>query len=126
MNDTKMDSRCPRKLKDLPTSWCPLAVLRLRFIRDYGRPLTSEEESNLPGCQWFISNQSSNYCFFKYMNDFGRDKQPSDAEIAHFLNISIEEVKVVLELAIDKVSCSRQIEEMRELFNGESPLLNKD
>lgn len=125
-NAKKMDCRCPRKLEDFPSSWCPLAVLRLKFIRNYGRPITDEEEAKLPGCPWFIANQSSNYCFFKYMHDFGQEKQPSDAEIAHFLNVPVEDVKAALEHALNQVSSHESINEMRSLFDGASPIVDKE
>jgi hypothetical protein len=49
-SNDKMDKRCPRALKSMPSEWCPLAVMRLRAIRTAGRELSEEEESRLPGC----------------------------------------------------------------------------
>jgi hypothetical protein len=45
----KMDERCPRRLEEMPDSWCPLAVMRLKAIRNAGRELSEEEEALLPG-----------------------------------------------------------------------------
>ena len=45
MSKDTMDCRCPRKLKQLPRAWCPLAVLKLKALRNAERELTEEEEN---------------------------------------------------------------------------------
>ncbi len=59
-----MDERCPLGLKTMPKSICPLGVQRLRAIEN-------EEvgEKALVGCDWYINDAESNYCFFSYMAD---------------------------------------------------------
>lgn len=98
-----MDTRCPRQLEDMPDTWCELAVLRLKAIRNAGRELTEEEESKLPGCPWAIDHQLANYCFFKYILEYTGDKTPSDMEIASLLNVSTETVKKIEKTALDKM-----------------------
>jgi hypothetical protein len=111
----KMDNRCPRKLDEYPESWCPLAVLRLKAIRNAGRELTAEEEAKLPGCPWAVNHQLANYCFFKYIQDFGSHTPPSEAEIAHYLNVSVDTVKKTQKEAIQKV---RQDSAFSQIIDG--------
>lgn len=99
----KMDERCPRKLKTMPDTWCPLAVLRLKAIRNAGRELSEEEESMLPGCPWAIDHQLACYCFFKYLSEFTKEKNVSDVELAGLLNVSVETIKKIEKSALDKL-----------------------
>lgn len=101
-DDRKMDPRCPRKLEELPCEYCPLAVLRLKLLRNSDKELTEEEEAMLPGCPWAVSHQMSNYCFFNYLKDY-LSEAPSDKEIAHMNNLSVETVKKVEKEAMNKV-----------------------
>jgi hypothetical protein len=100
--DRKMDSRCPRKLAELPCEFCPLAVLRLKALRNSPVELSEEEEAKLPGCPWAINHQMSNYCFFAYIKDY-LDVPPSDKEIAHMNNISVNTVKEIESRALEKI-----------------------
>lgn len=102
MSDRKMDSRCPRKLKELPCEFCPLAVLRLKALRNSHVELTEEEEAKLPGCPWAVNHQMSNYCFFNYTKDY-LNEVPSDKEIAHMNNLSVETVKKIEKEAMEKI-----------------------
>lgn len=113
MSDRKMDSRCPRMLDELPCEFCPLAVLRLKALRNSPVELTEEEEAKLPGCPWSISHQLSNYCFFNYVKDY-LESPPSDKEIAHMTNVSVETVKSVEKLAIEKIKEFEVIKELDE------------
>jgi len=92
---SKMDPRCPRRLEEMPDSWCPLAVLRLKAIRNAGRELTEEEEALLPGCPWAIDHQLAHYCFFKYLTEYTSEKSVSDIELAALLNVSVETIKKI-------------------------------
>jgi len=98
----KMDSRCPRKLDNLPCEYCPLAVLRLKALRNSSDELTEQEETLLPGCPWAVNHQMSNYCFFSYIKEY-LTNPPSDKEIAHMNNVSVETVKGVTKEALAKV-----------------------
>ena len=111
---SKMDSRCPRQLEELPETWCPLSVLRLKAMRTAGRELTEEEESLLPGCPWCVDHQLSNYCFFKYIADFTGQKAPSDMEIASLLNVSVDTVKKIEKTAINKFRNTPEFDDLIE------------
>lgn len=100
---SKMDNRCPRQLEEVPDTWCPLAVLRLKAIRNAGKELTEEEEAKLPGCPWSVDHQLANYCFFKYILEYTGDKAPSDMEIASLLNVSTDTVKKIEKTALGRM-----------------------
>ena len=108
-----MDPRCPRRLKELPCEYCPLAVLRLKVLRNNNKEFTEEEEATLPGCPWAINHQMSNYCFFKYTKDY-LNNPPSDKEIAHMNNISVETVKAVEKEALDKIKEFKIVKDMSD------------
>jgi hypothetical protein len=110
----QMDKRCPRRLKTHPESFCPLAVMRLKAIRTASKELTEEEESKLPGCPWAVNHQMSNYCYFKYMNDYGDGKSLSDIEVAGLLNISVETVKKTEAKTLAKIKESEPFKELRD------------
>lgn len=115
-----MDNRCHRQLKEMPCSYCPLAVQRLKAIRHAGRELTEEEESALPGCPWAINHQLANYCFFKFIAEFTPDDKPlSDMEIAHFCSISTETVKKVEKKGLQKMREDHDIAEIISTSGGD-------
>jgi hypothetical protein len=118
--DNKMDERCPRALEAFPTSYCPLAVMRLRAIRTAGRELTEEEESKLPGCPWSVNHQMSNYCFFDYIKNFSGDKPPSDIEVASLNCMSVDAVKKTEKVALTKIRETEQFKDLKESLEGES------
>ena len=111
MNDRKMDARCPRQLDNLICEYCPLAVLRLKVLRNSPVELTEEQEANLPGCPFSINHQMSNYCFFNYVKDYLTDV-PSDKEIAHMNNVSVETIKKVEAKAMEKI---KQLDIIKDL-----------
>lgn len=115
-----LDTRCPRQLEEAPTSFCPLAVTRLRALRTAGRELTEEEESALPGCPWSINSQSASYCFFKYMEEFNNDSSLSDVEVASLNCLSVETVKKIEKEALNKIRNTEQFKQLREDLNGEN------
>lgn len=100
---SKMDTRCPRRLEEMPDNWCPLAVLRLKAIRNAGLELTEEEEALLPGCPWAIDHQLAHYCFFKYLAEYTSEKSISDIELAALLNVSVETIKKIEKSALTKM-----------------------
>lgn len=118
---SNMDKRCPRQLDTMPDSWCPLAVLRLKAIRNAGRELTEEEESKLPGCPWAVDHQLSHYCFFNYLSEFCQDKSPSDIELAAMLNVSVDSIKKIEKTALAKI---RQHETFATL-KGDEPVVQE-
>lgn len=114
---SKMDSRCPRRLEEMPDSWCPLAVLRLKAIRNAGRELSEEEESLLPGCPWAIDHQLAHYCFFQYLTEYTSEKQVSDIELAALLNVSVETIKKIEKTALQKMRDHQSFSDLKS--NGE-------
>ena len=113
-NDRKMDARCPRKLAELPCEFCPLAVLRLKALRNSSQELSEEEEGLLPGCPWSVNHQMSNYCFFNYIKDY-LDVSPSDKEIAHMNNVSVDTVKSIKQEALEKI---KEMNIIKDLDDG--------
>lgn len=118
--DNSMDSRCPRALEEMPDSFCPLAVMRLRALRTAGKELTEEEESKLPGCPWAVNHQMSNYCFFKYIKEYTGDKAPSDVEIAALNCISVDTVKKTEKSALNKIRQADEFKTLKSDMNGDS------
>jgi hypothetical protein len=116
-----MDSRCPRKLDTLPCTWCSLAVLRLKTLRNLGKELTEEEESVLPGCPWAVSHQLSCYCFFKFALEY-LDSPLSEIEIAHLNSLSVDTVKKTERKAMSKIKNSDFVKELRDGMGGEGIL----
>lgn len=93
-----MDERCPRGLESFPTEICPEAVKRLKAIRN-----GQGDIQNLKiGCDWYIQDKASHYCFFKYMAD--NDGESRDTiEIASLLSATQASVYSSLAKAIEKV-----------------------
>ena len=115
-----MDSRCPRRLKDFPTNWCPLAVLRLKMLRTVGRELTEEEEYKCTGCNYAINHQLANYCFFNYVANFLNEAvPPSEVEIAHLLNISVDSVKKYQKKALEKLREAPEFKQLSEMYEND-------
>jgi len=116
---TTFDKRCPRQLSGAPTSFCPLAVQRLKALRHAGRVLSEEEEALLPGCPCAVNHQLANYCFFKFIEQFTPDDKPlSDMEIAHFCNLSVETVKKIEKKALVKTRETPAIAEIIKTAGG--------
>ena len=109
-----MDARCPRKLEGTPDSWCPLAVLRLKALRNAGKELSEEEEERLPGCPWAIDHQLADYCFFKFIDEFVGDKPPSDMEMASYLCVSIDTVKDIERQALSKLRATKELSVLKD------------
>ena len=120
MNKTPMDERCPRQLEEMPDSFCPLAVQRLRAIRTAGRELTEEEESNSGGCCWAVNSQMANYCFFKYIDEFASEQTLSDVEVAALNCLSVETVKKIEKEAMNKIKNKEEFANLRKDLDGES------
>lgn len=100
---SKMDTRCPRRLEEMLDSWCPLAVLRLKAIRNAGRELSEEEEALLPGCPFAVDHQLAHYCFFQYLAQYTTEKSISDIELAALLNVSVDTIKKIEKTALAKM-----------------------
>lgn len=118
-----MDTRCPRRLEEMPDNWCPLAVLRLKAIRNAGRELTEEEEALLPGCPWAVDHQLAHYCFFKYLTEFTSEKSISDIELAALLNVSVDTIKKIEKTALAKMREHKSFSDLKsggEAVVGES------
>lgn len=80
-----MDARCPRKLKNYPTCACPEGKLAVDSAR----------QGKTEGCQWFIANAESNFCWFKFMRDEARPVEPK--RISQLLMIDDSEVKRIIQ-----------------------------
>lgn len=112
-----MDKRCPRRLEEMPDNWCPLAVMRLKAIRNAGRELTEDEEALLPGCPWAVDHQLAHYCFFEYLINYTSEKSISDIELAALLNVSIDTIKKIEKQALTKMREHKSFSDLKT--NGE-------
>jgi hypothetical protein len=113
LDNTGMDKRCPMRLKEYPTSFCPMAVIRLKAIKGLEKFPTEEEEAKLPGCSYSINHQQSCYCWFKYARDYLTKEVPYH-EIAHLLNIPEDEVIALEQSALEKVKGSSEVVEIKK------------
>lgn len=122
-----MDSRCPRQLTELPCSYCPLAVQRLKALRHAGRELTEEEEEKQVGCRFAVNHQLANYCMFSLLENFlPDDKGFSEMEVAHFCNISVDTVRKTEKKAIQKMHDSSEFQEIIEVADGDQIMEDTD
>ena len=120
-----MDKRCPKQLEELPDSWCPLAVQRLKALRHADKELTEEEEALLPGCPWAVNHQLANYCFFNMIHNFLPDNTLSDMEIAHFCSISVDVVKKIEKKSISKIRDTSIFKEVMDEY-GDDSIMEED
>lgn len=120
MSKQVMDKRCPLNKKEFPTTWCHLAVIRLKAISNAGGSLSEADEAKLPGCPWFARHSSANYCFFKYINEFTGENNLQDVDIAHMLMIPLDEVKAIESRAISAFRMSEMFEDLKEAFGDEN------
>lgn len=110
-----MDSRCLRKLKQLPNDFCPLAVMRLRWIESLGHEPTEEEERSAPGCQWYSRNPHASFCFFKMMSN---NPEPlTDSQVAHYLCLSEKTIKKTKEEALNAIK--EDFQEIKDAYGDE-------
>jgi hypothetical protein len=80
-----VDSRCPLKKKDYPTSPC-----------SQGRKgVNCAKKGKEGGCPWFVASLESNFCFFSYLKDHG-GRQMLAEKIAPLLMMGDEEVKSII------------------------------
>ena len=101
----KMDDRCPRKLKTLPCSFCPLAVKRLKSLKYDGNCNDDFDEAQRPGCDYAIDSQMANYCFFKYTAELLPSGKPlSDMMVSHLLGIPLNQIRSIEAEAIRKLA----------------------
>lgn len=113
-----MDPRCPRRLRDYPTEYCPLAVMRIRAIRGSPKEPTEQEEAGMPGCSFFALHQSSCYCWFKFARDYMRPDM-SHMEIAHLLCLSTDTVRGLEETAFLRAQNSELVEDLYDQHGTE-------
>lgn len=116
LDNSGMDSRCPMQLKEYPTTFCPMAVIRLKAVKSAESFPSEEEEAGMPGCDFAINHQQSCYCWFRYARDY-LSRETSHYEIAHLLNIPEEEVVAIEVAAMEKVKRSAQISEIDRSFD---------
>lgn len=121
-----MDKRCPRRLENFPESYCPLAVLRLKALRNAGKELTEEEESRLQGCPYSVAHQLSSYCFFKYIEQYYPAQPLADIEIAHYNSVSVDTVKKMSASAINKMRELDDFTDISDIYGDEKIVDDKD
>lgn len=118
--DKRFKKKCPRQLKNIPETWCPLAVLRLKSIKALGREPTEDEEAKMPGCPWAVSHQLSGYCWFKYEANHMEEHSQSDHNIAALLQLSPETIKQTANNALDKIKEQLKVKSIKDIFEGDA------
>ena len=123
-----MDDRCPRKLKQPPTHFCPLAVARLRYrdgIKDDSkRKKELTEPKDAPGCPWAVRSHQHGYCFFKLLEDPQNPEKFTDSQIAHMIGVSEEAVKKIADRVLKKAANIKAFKEIKET-HGDGPLVEE-
>lgn len=123
-----MDDRCPRKLKQPPAHFCPLAVARLRYrdgIKDDPkRKKELNEPKDAPGCPWAIRSHAHGYCFFKLMMDPTTPEKFTDAQIAHMEGLPEPAVKKIADKCLKKAANIKAFKEIKET-HGDGPLVEE-
>lgn len=80
-----MDKRCPRGLVRHPKRPCPEGKKAIDALRN----------NEQGGCEWYINDAGSHFCFFKYMHE---NNLPIDtSKIASLLMIDDNEVKKIVQ-----------------------------
>lgn len=95
-------------------------------MRNADKEPSQEEEANLPGCPWAVDHQMSNYCFFKFIDQYAGDKSLSDVEIAALNNISVETVKKTEKIAIAKMKGVEVFRSIKDISGPEEIISAKD
>lgn len=116
-----MDKRCPRKLKEPPNYFCPLAVQRLRWREKQTKEPKENEERSAEGCTWAIRSHEHMFCFFKLISSQNQEKL-TDSQIAHMLGVTEATVKKVADRAVKKLACMKEFREMKEMY-GSDPIV---
>lgn len=96
-----LDDRCPLGLKSFPTSVCPLAAERLRALRN----APNDPKSDTVGCDWYLNDSASNYCFFAFVHQ-NEGQGHETIEIASLLHATQASVYSNLSKAIEKVTAA--------------------
>jgi hypothetical protein len=73
--------RCPLKLKNLPTEPCP----------EGRKAIDAARRGEVAGCDWFVADEESCFCCWKYLADNGRPTPVP--QVARLCMISDKEVK---------------------------------
>jgi hypothetical protein len=79
-----MDARCPRKLTTLPTEPCS----------EGRKAIDAARNGKEDGCPWFVADEESCYCCWKYLADNGRSTPAP--QVARLCMISDKEVKQII------------------------------
>jgi hypothetical protein len=115
-----MDPRCPLGLEEYPESWCKLAVLRLKSIKNSNiKELTEADEAKMPGCPWAVFDQYSHYCFFQYIKE-KQDSPASESELLAMLGISSQQIKLAEQRAVAKYKQSSLYNDIEYTHEGDA------
>lgn len=101
---SRFHETCPRRLSNLPTAPCPVALLRLEIMRSGKR-----ETSDMPGCAWSCTSAEDNFCFWSMANREGFDSM-NTKEISEALSLSPAQVDKSEKSALEKLNESGNME----------------
>lgn len=84
-----MSNKCPRCLKSGPSKPCKLAINRLN--------------GDKKGCDWFINDPQSNYCFWHYLY-LHKGEQHSVTIISGLWGSSVNNISIAERSALSKIN----------------------
>ena len=97
---------CPLELDYFPETECQLAINRIK------------KEKNAFSCEWYICDESSNYCFWLWLSKQENQEPHTLQEIAELTNTSINNNKLAEDFAIKRIK--KHLKQLNLPF-GEKP-----
>lgn len=96
----------------MPTSECPLALERLRALRDN----PAQADKITVGCPWYVDDKASNFCFFAYAAE--NDHPHDTIDLVSLLRISQTNIYSSLTRAIETVKAVGLTDLLKEENDG--------
>ena len=119
---TRFQQVCPRRLNCLPTEACPMALERLRALKNQTDKKLKEGEI-LKGCAWYCDSSDANYCFFSQVS---ADPGPyADEDISSLLAIPTSQVLKTYESGIANLKALKDTDLLKEMKEMGQEMANK-
>ena len=117
---------CLRKLENLPSNACPLALERINVIRSPGEDKKKRETERVGGCPYFVTDSGCQYCFWVKVS--GKIDNFTDKEICDSLLLSPAQLEKAISSGLFKLRTINDSLEMKDFQESvhEYGLLNDD